>query len=278
LNASFSIITRIAETRFSLTIDLVGLVIKINFVSGEMKEPEDKKMRRRSANFTKNEVAALMFLIKKYKNQIDSKLMGTNSNKMKDHAWKKIAEEFNSLPGTIENPRSASILRNKYNNLKKLSKHKTVKKYAPDFVIDDEGQSSSIHYEYEGDFDDMMELKEEYTENSLEKNQVLDRNSTFSDTEGSANSTPVADADVRKVVEPATHRASRGDITKQDLLDLQKRCFLEEHALKLQHMQEKHDRVLRIQEEEAEERLRQMREEHKLQLEILQLRKQCLLK
>jgi hypothetical protein len=124
----------------------------------------------------------------------------------------------------------------------------------------------------------MMDLKEEYTENSLEKNQVLDRNSTFSDTEGSANSTPVADADVRKVVEPATHRASRGDITKQDLLDLQKRCFLEEHALKLQHMQEKHDRVLRIQEEEAEERLRQMREEHKLQLEILQLRKLCLLK
>jgi hypothetical protein len=40
---------------------------------------------------------------------------------------------------------------------------------------------------------DMMDLKEEYTENSLEKNQVLDRNSTFSDTEGSANSTPVAD-------------------------------------------------------------------------------------
>ncbi|CAI6376587.1 unnamed protein product, partial [Macrosiphum euphorbiae] len=71
------------------------------------------KINKRTSNFTASEIDVLIALVKKYKGVIEC--MKTDNNE-KD-AWIKIQNEFNcQLP---ETPRTAIILKNKYENVKR---------------------------------------------------------------------------------------------------------------------------------------------------------------
>nr|XP_008196731.1 PREDICTED: uncharacterized protein LOC103313938 isoform X1 [Tribolium castaneum] len=215
---------------------------------------DERKPRSRAANFTKNEVSTLLFLTRKYKSQIEPKPLGSSSNKAKAEAWRRITREFNAITGNRDNPRSVDVLRNKLCNIKKIVKRKARQK----IIGNDEGHREEIT---------VLELENVKVEASplrvVQSPDIL-----------------VDEESPNLLMEETPHVlvAESPNLVTEGLLELQKRCLLEEHALKLRLMQEKHDRSLKIQEEEAEEKLRQMREEHMLQMEILQLRKHCLVK
>lgn len=74
---------------------------------------------RRTVNFTRNEENALLLLVKKYADIIENKKTDSSVNHKKTETWMQIEKEFNyKSEGTY---RSASILKNKYLNLKKRS-------------------------------------------------------------------------------------------------------------------------------------------------------------
>ncbi|KAE9542345.1 hypothetical protein AGLY_003472 [Aphis glycines] len=75
------------------------------------------KIIKRTANFTASEIDVLITLVKKYKSVIKCMKTDTVNAKMKKDAWIKIQNEFNcQLP---ETPRTAIILKNKYENVKR---------------------------------------------------------------------------------------------------------------------------------------------------------------
>lgn len=76
----------------------------------------------RSTNFTSKEIAILIGLVKKYKSAVTSKKTDADNKAIKDKAWSNITDEFNAASGEIL--RSASVLKNKFENLKKRSGHK----------------------------------------------------------------------------------------------------------------------------------------------------------
>lgn len=78
---------------------------------------------KRASNFTSREEHLLVNLVKeKYANIIENKKTDSGANKVKNEAWLQLADEFNSLSG--EQYRDASVLKIKYNNLKRRSKLK----------------------------------------------------------------------------------------------------------------------------------------------------------
>ncbi|KAK4883400.1 hypothetical protein RN001_006719 [Aquatica leii] len=91
--------------------------------------------------------------------------------------------------------------------------------------------------------------------------------------------TPISKA-LRGHVRPDPLRSKPGKWTsaKAELVELQKKCFLEEFQLKMRHLQEKHEKSLSLQEEEIRERLRLLNEKHTLERQILMIQKSNLLK
>lgn len=81
----------------------------------------DKKIYR-STNFTSKETAILIRLVKKYKSAVTSKKTDADNKAIKDKAWSNISDEFNAASG--ETLRTANVLKNKFENLKKRSGRK----------------------------------------------------------------------------------------------------------------------------------------------------------
>lgn len=77
---------------------------------------------KRSPNFTSKEETILLSLVKKYKDILENKMTDSKINKNKLECWKQIEREFNNESGQIF--RDMSILRKKYDNLKKRTKKK----------------------------------------------------------------------------------------------------------------------------------------------------------
>ena len=77
---------------------------------------------KRGPNFSAKEEEVLISLVNKYRSQVECKRTDTNSNKVKAAAWVKIETDFNAIVGDCY--RSAAILRNKYENMKKRTKQK----------------------------------------------------------------------------------------------------------------------------------------------------------
>ncbi|CAI6343360.1 unnamed protein product [Macrosiphum euphorbiae] len=84
--------------------------------------------KKRTTNFTSSEEELLITLVKKYKSVLECLKTDAVNAKMKKNAWSKIEREFNSQ--SIETPRTADILKNKYINLKR----KVKKQYADEKV------------------------------------------------------------------------------------------------------------------------------------------------
>lgn len=64
--------------------------------------------------------------------------------------------------------------------------------------------------------------------------------------------------------------------TKIELAEIQKTAFSEEHQLKLKHMQEKHDRMIQLQEAESAMKMKFLKEEHDMNMSFLQEKKRLL--
>lgn len=73
-------------------------------------------------------------------------------------------------------------------------------------------------------------------------------------------------------------KLSKWAMTKKELADLQKECFLEQHNIKIRQLEEKHKNEMCLQEQESKEKMRMALEEHNAKMEILKLEKQILLK
>ncbi|XP_018568414.1 uncharacterized protein LOC108908762 [Anoplophora glabripennis] len=77
---------------------------------------------KRSNNFSKNEERILLDIVYKHKEIIECKKTDTVMNRKKVEIWVGITKEFNAVSG--ETFRDAKTLKNKYENLKKRTKHK----------------------------------------------------------------------------------------------------------------------------------------------------------
>lgn len=86
---------------------------------------ENKVKRERAINFTSNEIRILIYIVLKYVNAIENKQTHSVSWKEKDTRWISVAEEFNSLSGSIH--RTAKVLRLKYDVIKRNLKKKSAR-------------------------------------------------------------------------------------------------------------------------------------------------------
>lgn len=75
--------------------------------------------KKRTPNFSSSEVDILLELVEKYKSIVECKKTDKVSCETKLQTWKRIEEEFKSTCGFF---RSYSVLKNKYENLKKTAK------------------------------------------------------------------------------------------------------------------------------------------------------------
>lgn len=66
--------------------------------------------------------------------------------------------------------------------------------------------------------------------------------------------------------------------SKIALAEMQQKCFLEEHNLKLTQIKEQHQHKLQLQQRDSEERSYYLKKEHEMRMELLELEKQVLLK
>lgn len=73
--------------------------------------------------------------------------------------------------------------------------------------------------------------------------------------------------------ENQTHKSDVEFHVYNSLEDVQRKCFLEEHKLKLQHMKEKHSLELEFIRQKHKETIRMMRQEHDSKMEFLEMEK-----
>ncbi|KAK5646026.1 hypothetical protein RI129_004490 [Pyrocoelia pectoralis] len=189
--------------------------------------------KRRAENFTQKEEQLLLRLVKLKAKEIESKKTDANNLKIKCDAWAQVTTMFNCHSG--ESHRDTDTLRNKYNNIKKRAKVKF---------------SEEKKYMYgTGGGPAMKNADDDLQTATLEKQG----------TSGACTKKP----------DPLKTKLGKWADKKKDLADLQRKCFLEEHKLKLQHLAEKHQQYIALQEKESEQRLKLEKEKHDLEMKIL---------
>lgn len=72
---------------------------------------------------------------------------------------------------------------------------------------------------------------------------------------------------------PLNSKLIEWSATKVELAEIQKAAFVEEHQLKLRHLQEKHELMMNIPKAESVERLKFLKKEHEMNISILQEKK-----
>jgi Myb/SANT-like DNA-binding domain len=89
-----------------------------------MSQPKSKNdaKRSRSKDFDKSEISLLVDLVLKFQEVLECKKTDAVTSKEKDEVWGVLAIEFNANSGTV--PRSASNLKTKFENLKKVLRRK----------------------------------------------------------------------------------------------------------------------------------------------------------
>ncbi|KAF5306998.1 hypothetical protein FQR65_LT18504 [Abscondita terminalis] len=280
--------------------------------------------RKRTPNFTGNEEAQLLLLIKKYQKIIETKKSDTATNADKISACKSIEGEFNAVCG--ESFRDWKVLKKKYENLKKRTKKKfadqkcELKKTGggPPVIIkidnvDEEikeilgSRVEGLPSEFGGDITGALAF-EICNESALspviefiDEQQVVNEASAgnvdpeiiTSSQEDAKDWGKYTPAMVRQPKSPSlavkrrkTHKSDEAIVNhvsqwtamKVSLEESRKEFLKEEQELKLRCYKEKHDEELRLMRSKAELQETLLKEKHKIEVEILNIQKQHLLK
>ncbi|CAG9764879.1 unnamed protein product [Ceutorhynchus assimilis] len=232
----------------------------------ETSEPYDST-RKRSPNFTGEENKVLNELVQVYEEQIERKKTDHASNVIKNRAWHELAKDFN---GRLGHPyRSPTVLKHRYENMKK------------------EFRRTMRYRRQTNEMPAGADQVQNYLENSYTNDTEADYSNTnefsriiVSDDNEEMNGfteTVIDDCDLigppDPKIEKTWHQKSDDEDDDDDdgLKSVKKRCFLEEHKLKLSLMEKKHILELDLIKQEHKARMNMMRQEHDMKMKLLDL-------
>ncbi|XP_066148366.1 myb/SANT-like DNA-binding domain-containing protein 3 [Euwallacea fornicatus] len=242
--------------------------------------------RKRSPNFTKKENKTLVDLIQKYELQIEIKKTDHASNVKKSRAWQELAKDFNARLGGSPH-RSAAVLKHRYENIKKEAR-RTLKLKRNNSV----NGSRNVDDLNLGEITTNTNDEENEGHNSYDENEENSERGNGTDlkeyirikmmTEDEADIDDGSGMEEERLMELPTQ--PKVEIEQSDstiwqsspynpLEDLQKKCFLEEHKLKVQQMKDKHALEMDLIKQKHKEIVRMMRQEHESKMEFLELEK-----
>ncbi|KAI4466564.1 apontic [Holotrichia oblita] len=232
--------------------------------------------KKRAANFSTKEECILVSLVKKYKHILENKKTDTVSNKKKIETWNNLANDFNSTCGEVL--RDGKTLKSKYENLKKRTKEKFA------------AEKANIKKTGGGPHEEKKFTQLEYDVKELIGIQLTGTQSMFDD-DRDTNHIEIVDHDYYQFI--PNHAEDQVEIeiteesgqahcqknqlcskvtqwanTKNEMADLQKACYLEEHNLKLELLKEAHAKEMKI----KKRMLEMMEEKHEMEMNILKER------
>lgn len=272
---------------------------------------------KRAANFTKKEETLLVTLVKKYSHIVESKKTDSNANKLKNDTWMKISNEFNSCSGEANRSPLVlrnKYLNIKKRSKKRYADEKrytygtgggpaidftdsvdeTVKeiigcqmtglssKFDSDSVEVLEEDTSDPNLSHFTDFEETIVSDNDHNYYEPDVNEISNKENNWSSYTPSLLKEPLPPSLKQPDEKQRRENTLKTKIgnwakSKQDLLLVQEKCFLEEHKLKLKQMEEKHEAEIRRQEELHKQILKMRQEEHDIKMSLLKMERNKLI-